>query len=135
MREVKVLDGAGNLKKVISDKLRMIIGGLYVAFIIFMSLVPGGSGSFLPNIDPSEHDVLSHFIAYFIMMLWYARIYSAKYFPRLAAIFILLGIGLECMQGILGTREFQAIDIWFNSTGVIFAWLLARTRFAPEISH
>ena len=115
-------------------KLRMIIGGLYVAFIIFMSLVPGGSGSLLPNIDPTEHDVLSHFIAYFVMMLWYARIYPAKYFPRLAAIFILLGIGLECIQGISGIREFQAIDMWFNSAGVFFAWLFARTRVTPAMS-
>lgn len=112
----------------------MTLGGLYVALIIFMSLVPGGSDSLLPNIDPTEHDVLSHFMAYFIMMLWYSQIYPAKYYPRLAAIFILLGIGLDCLQGMSETREFQTIDIFFNSTGVIFAWLLARVRFTPAIS-
>ena len=115
-------------------KLRMILGGLYVAYIIFMSLTPGGDGSLLPGFDPTEHDVLSHFFAYFIMMLWYARIYSAKNYPRLATIFILLGIGLEFLQGTTETREFQVIDILFNSTGVIFAWLLARARFTPAIS-
>ena len=115
-------------------KLRWIIGGLYVAFIIFMSLTPGGDDSLLPGVDPTEHDVLSHFIAYFIMMFWYSRIYSAKYFLRLATIFILLGIALECVQGFSETREFQAIDMLFNSTGIIFAWLLASTCFTPAIS-
>ena len=115
-------------------KLRMIIGGLYIAFIIFMSLVPGGNGSFLPDIDPSGNHVLSHFIAYFIMMLWYARIYSAKYYPDLAAIFILLGIGLEFLQGITATREFQTIDMLFNSFGVASAWWFAKARFTPKTS-
>lgn len=113
----------------------MIMGGLYVAFIIFMSLVPGGDDSLLPGVDPTEHDVLSHLMAYFIMMFWYARIYSDKYYPRLAAIFILLGIGLECLQGFSVTREFQAVDILFNSAGVLCAGLLARTRFIPPISN
>lgn len=112
----------------------MTIGGLYVGFIIFMSLTPGGNDSLRPGFDPTEHDVLSHFIAYFIMMFWYTRIFSAKYYPRLATIFILLGIGLECLQGFSETREFQAIDVLFNSTGVLFAWLLVRARFTPAIS-
>jgi hypothetical protein len=115
-------------------KLRLILGGLYIALIIIMSLIPG-SYSPAAGFDPSRHDVLSHFTAYFIMMIWYARIYSAKYYPRLAVIFILLGIGLECMQGILGTREFQIIDMMFNSIGVLSAWLFARFRFAPTISQ
>ena len=104
-------------------KLRFIIGGLFVALIIFMSLVPG---SFIPKLDPSKHYELSHFVAYFIMMLWYARIYSAKYYPRLAVIFILLGIIVECLQGTMEVREFQVIDIGFNSIGVVFAWLFSK---------
>jgi hypothetical protein len=103
--------------------LRKIIGGLYVAFILTMSLVPGST---LPEIDPSEYDVLSHFTAYFIMMLWYARIYPPKFYPRLAVIIIFIGVIAECMQGLVETREFQAIDILFNSTGIVFAWLFSR---------
>jgi VanZ family protein len=111
-------------------KLRLVIGGLYIALVIIMSLVPG---SMIPEVDPSEHDVLSHFTAYFIMMIWYARLYSARYYPRLAAIFILLGIGLEYMQGIQGDRDFQIIDMVFNAIGVLSAWLYARFRFAPAM--
>jgi VanZ family protein len=112
-------------------KLRLTLGALYIALIIVMSLIPS---SLTPELDPTRHDVLSHFTAYFIMMIWYARIYSAKYYPRLAVIFIFLGIGLEFMQGILGTREFQTIDMIFNSLGVLSAWLYSRFRFAPAIS-
>jgi hypothetical protein len=103
--------------------LRKIIGGLYVAFIIAMSLIPSPA---MAKYDPSQQDVLSHFTAYFIMMLWYARIYPAKYYPRLAAIFIVLGVVVECLQGLVEIREFQAIDILFNSTGIVFAWLFSR---------
>ncbi len=113
-------------------KLRLILGGLYIALIIVMSLVPS---SMTPKVDPSRHDVLSHFTVYFIMMIWYARIYSAKYYPRLAITFILLGIGLECMQRMLGTREFQAIDMLFNSLGVLAAWGFARFRFVSASSR
>jgi len=113
-------------------KLRLIAGGLYIALVIIMSLVPG---SLTPEFDPTKNKVASHFTAYFIMMIWYARIYSAKYYPRLATLFILLGISLEYMQEILGTREFQAIDMLFNSLGVLSAWLFARFRFAPAVSR
>lgn len=110
------------------NKLRLFRGGLYVALIIFLSVIPS---SLTLKVDPSRHHVLSHLAAYFVMMIWFARIYPAKYYPRLAVIFILLGIGLECAQGILGTREFQTIDMMFNSLGVLSAWLFARLRFAP----
>lgn len=109
----------------------MILGGLYVAFVIIMSLIPG---AYSPEVDPTKHDVLSHFTAYFIMMLWYARIYPAKNHPFLAVIFILLSFLLECAQGLTGTREFQTVDLLFNAMGVLSAWLLVRVRFTPAIS-
>ena len=104
-----------------------IIGGLYVTFIIIMSLVPF---TIRPEIDPTEQTVASHFTAYFLMMLWYAWIYPARTYLRLAIIFILLGFGLECVQEFLETREFQVVDIFFNTMGVSFAWLVAKFSFA-----
>ena len=112
-------------------KLKRIIGGLYVAFIITMSLTPD---PVMAKYDPTNQDILSHFSAYFIMMLWHARIYPAKYYPYLAIIFILLGIVIEGLQGTIATREFQVIDIGFNTIGVVFAWLFSKFYLTPAFS-
>lgn len=71
-------------------KLRLILGGLYIALIIILSLVPS-SYSPTAGLDPSKHDVLSHFTAYFIMMIWYARIYSARDYPPFGGNFYFSG--------------------------------------------
>jgi VanZ family protein len=99
------------------------MGGLYIAGIIFMSLTPHPA---VAKYDPSKQDVLSHFSAYFVMMLWHTLIYPARYYLRLAIIFILLGIVLECLQGFMETREFNALDILFNSIGVALAWVFSK---------
>ncbi len=111
---------------------KRIIGGLYVAFIIAMSLDPN---AVLAKYDPTRQDILSHFSAYFIMMLWHTRIYPAKYRPHFAALFILLGIVVECLQGTMENREFQVIDIVFNSVGVGSAWLFSRFYLTPALSR
>lgn len=107
-------------------KLKRIIGGLYIGFIIIMSLTPT---PVMAKYDPTKQDILSHFSAYFIMMLWHAQIYPAKYFPHLAIIFILLGIVVEGLQGTMATREFQMVDMGFNALGVVFAWLISKFLF------
>ncbi len=112
-------------------KLKRIIGGLYIAFIIIMSLAPD---PVMAKYDPTKQDILSHFTAYFLMMLWHARIYSAKHYPYLATIFILLGIVIEGLQGTMATREFQVIDIGFNAIGVVSAWLFSKLCLTPALS-
>ena len=112
-------------------KLKRIIGGLYIALIIIMSLAPD---PVMAKYDPTKQDILSHLSAYFLMMLWHARIYPAKYYPRLAIIFIFLGIVIEGLQGTMATREFQVIDIGFNAIGIVFAWLFTKFCFTPALS-
>ena len=111
--------------------LRRILGGLYIAGIIIMSLTPH---PVMAQYDPSRQDVLSHFSAYFIMMLWHTLIYPARYYLRLTIIFILLGFVLECLQGLMETREFNALDILFNSIGVGLAWLFSKSCLTPAFS-
>jgi len=119
------------MKPVKYDTLRRIIGGLYIAFIIAMSLTPN---PVMAKYDPSRQDVLSHFTAYFVMMLWHALIYPVKFYPRLAIIFIVLGIVVECLQGLMETREFNALDILFNSIGVALAWIFLKYCLTPSFS-
>jgi hypothetical protein len=41
-----------------------------------------------------------------------------------------MGISLEFLQGLSGYRTFEYSDILANTTGVLFGWLLAKTRMA-----
>ncbi|MFQ5449644.1 MAG: hypothetical protein ACE5E9_03395 [Nitrospinaceae bacterium] len=109
-----------------NHKLKIVLGVSYVFLLIYFSLAPNP-----PEIDPTESDMFAHLTAYFILMLWFARIYPPNYYPLLGIGFISLGIALEIIQGFEGFRAFEYIDIAANSAGILLGWFVARYRFSP----
>lgn len=108
------------------DKIWLAIGWLLVALTVFLSLTPTP-----PQVmDFYQSDKLEHFITYTILMLWFAQIYGRHSYLCLGLSFIAMGVSLELLQGLSGFRTFQYSDILANTTGVLFGWLLAKTRMA-----
>lgn len=107
-------------------KLRLVLGWMYIAGIIVLSLIPNP-----PQVDPTESDLFAHLFTYFILMIWFTRIQPRDRYPFLAMSFIALGICMEILQGLGGQREFEWIDILANSSGVLTAWVLSRNFQAP----
>jgi VanZ family protein len=97
------------------------LGWLLVAAIVWLSLTPSP-----PEVDFKESDKLGHLFAYGLTMFWFAQLYAARPVRvAYAALFVLMGVGLEFIQGVLGYRTYEVFDMYANSAGVLVGWALA----------
>ena len=64
-------------------------------------------------------------MAYGTLMLWFAQLHPKSGYGWLAGSFIGLGILMEILQYLLGTRSGDVWDAAANSLGVILSWGLA----------
>ncbi len=102
------------------------IGWLIAATIFWLSLTPAS-----PTIGNgwAGADKVQHGLAYFVLTGWFVQLYRS-WPPRLfyAALFIAMGVGLEFLQGLGGSRHFEVADMLANATGVLLGLALALTR-------
>ena len=68
---------------------------------------------------------LGHISAYALLMWWFAQLRHRKQYLRVAVLFLLMGAGLELLQGVIPHRSSSATDMMANFGGTIFGWLLA----------
>ena len=101
----------------------LFIGFGFVLLVAYLSLTPDR-----PDLDIPQGMKIGHVLAYAWLMLWYAQIYQAGSTRcRLAAMFCLMGIGLEYLQGLTDYRSFEYSDMVLNSAGVAIGFLLGYT--------
>ena len=113
-------------------RLWLAIGFLLVGVVCFLTLTPSP-----PDMDDfPEGDKIGHFAAYSAMMLWFGLIYlRGKRYMRVGLAFIVMGVALELIQGMLDYRSFSYLDMGANACGVMIGWLLARTRLADALVY
>jgi hypothetical protein len=105
---------------------------MLMTFMVFFSLWPEP----LRPLDLEQSDKVTHLIAYMILMLWFANIYSQTSLRlSLGLGFFAMGVGLELLQGKSGHRTFSYADMLANGLGIILALYLARTRLAKILMH
>lgn len=108
-----------------------IIGLALVAFVIQASLTSNPV-----KVEITNFDKYAHTAGYFVLMGWFVQIYQTRLSVNiLAVLFILMGIGLEFIQGMTGYRYFDFYDMLANSLGVILAWLLSKTVFSDLLYY
>lgn len=74
-------------------------------------------------------DKISHFVSYFLLMLWFAQLYHQnKTRIYYAVFFVTLGIVLEVLQGLGGVRMFEYADMLANTTGVMIGYAITKGR-------
>ncbi len=102
--------------------LWLTLGGLLIALIWYLSLIPDP-----PDIGINNGDKIEHFLAYGLLMGWFAQIYIQQK-PRLWLVlgFILMGVLLEVLQGMTGFRNYSYADMAANGTGVFIGLLLSQ---------
>lgn len=103
-----------------------ILGMGLVVFVFYQSLTP------VP-IELSDYqfsDKLGHFMAYFILMSWFAQLYKRGAHLILLLLFFAMGIGIEVLQGQTDYRLFELADVAANSLGALSAWVLAAGGYA-----
>lgn len=86
--------------------------------IVWLSLMPQP-----PQIDLEQGDKLGHFAAYGLLMALFCMAHVSTGARALhAAGFILMGIGLEFLQGMTDYRTFEVLDMIANAVGVALGW-------------
>ncbi len=116
-------------------KLWLSIGWSLVIAVIVLSLIPPpppDDYSLLGLPFQLPHgDKVGHIVTYFILMGWFIQIYHTPQRRWHYMIgFLFLGIFLEILQGLGGTRTADWRDVIANSVGILIAWQLAKTSFA-----
>ncbi|MBD3669680.1 MAG: VanZ family protein [Gammaproteobacteria bacterium] len=94
------------------------LGWLVLATILILSLMPS------PPKLGDVSDKWQHAFAYALLMSWFAQLASKRL--RLALLLILMGIGVEVLQGLSGLRQYELLDMLANATGVVIGWMLIR---------
>jgi VanZ family protein len=86
-----------------------------VAAIVWGSLTPSP-----PELDLEGGDKLGHFLSYAALMFWFAQLYATRVYY--AASFVAMGVVLELLQGWLGYRAYELLDMLANTLGVLTGW-------------
>ena len=109
----------------VSYRLRalwLVMGWLLVTLVAYVSLVPAP-----PAIDVSIGDKVGHILAYATLMLWFLQLYPTYRRLLLAISFVMMGVGLEVLQGLIPSRSLEYLDMVANVGGVALGWLLGHT--------
>ena len=101
--------------------LWLALGWALVATIVWLSVTPSP-----PKVDIEQGDKLGHLASYGSLMFWFSQLYLERR-TRIsyAAGFVAMGIGLEFVQGALGYRSFEVLDMAANTLGVLAGWTAA----------
>ena len=104
-------------------KLWLAIGFALVALVIYLSLTPDPI-----DVGTIEEVKTGHFLAYAVLMLWFAQIYrSLRGRIAVGLLLVLMGVLLEYAQAMVGYRSFGYADMRDNGIGVTAGLLLGLT--------
>ena len=108
------------------------IGWLLVALVVIFSLLPRP-----PEVlEIPSGDKVSHLVAYLILMFWFSQLYRQRSQQIwFAAGLTALGVGLELIQGLMGSRTCQFSDMIANSCGVTIGWGLTKTTLGNSLGY
>ena len=99
------------------------LGVLFILVVTIASLI-----DLKPVKDMLVQDKLMHVLTYGFLMGWFSQIYKPHFARFLLAVsLIVLGVGIEFMQGLVAFRQFEVLDMLANAVGVIIAWALSYT--------
>lgn len=112
-------------------RLWLGVGAVLVAAICVLSLMPESPEQEATR--PEGTDKVEHVLAYGLLMFWFAHLEPEKQGRiRLAVGITGMGVALECLQGLIGHREFSAADLAANGLGVAVGWLVSPPR-GPDV--
>lgn len=100
-----------------------LLAMLCLGVFLLLSLMP------MPviRITPMHSDKLLHALSYAFLMYAFAQVFDRIPRPVLALLFIVLGVGVEFLQGLTRYRSFEIADMAANGVGVVAGWLLVHT--------
>ena len=110
-----------NLERHRFRRLWIASGWGILAAIIWLSLTPTP-----PKVEFEHGDKLGHLVAYGTLMFWFCQLYEQRWTRTAYAMtFCAMGIALEFVQGALGYRTYEELDMLANALGVLIGWAIA----------
>jgi VanZ family protein len=101
-------------------KLWTALAWLLTAGVIVGSLLPGDVVSHVPI-----RDKLMHAGSYLVLMVCFAGFYRRGLYPVVAAVLLLLGLGLDLLQLLTESRSFDWNDVAMNGAGIVMGLALS----------
>tara|TARA_B100000508_G_C11292286_1_gene195753 strand:+ start:83 stop:493 length:411 start_codon:yes stop_codon:yes gene_type:complete len=95
--------------------------GLTLVVLVFWGCLKPPSD----DIGFSLNDKLVHFMAYFVLALWYGGIVQKRFHAVIAVLLIGMGVLIEWLQIQTGYRHAEWADVLANLVGIIMGLLLA----------
>lgn len=103
----------------------LVLGWLCVAIVLYVSLMPNPP----EPIHFDGVDKLEHALTYTLLMLWFCQVVVQKNSRlHLMLAFVVMGVGIEILQGLSGYRYFEYADMLANTTGLLIGLGLAHTQ-------
>ena len=102
--------------------LWLTVGWLLIAVVLQASLTSDPLQT--PGIEFG--DKIGHFAAYFSLVFWFCQLYQRKSHLLLFALFVVMGVVIEFIQGQTVYRSFEVADMLANSSGAVVGLLLVR---------
>jgi len=98
----------------------LTLGWLFIVIILYLSLTPHPPEPLKFN----GVDKVEHLLAYATLMAWFSQLQICRRQRcRNAILLILMGVGVEFLQGLGGVRQFEYADMLANTSGVLLGWL------------
>jgi VanZ family protein len=113
-------------------KVWLFVGLMLVAAVIYLSL----TASFPAYLVIDDDLKLNHVLAYAVLMLYFAQlIVSPRMAWGIAALFAIMGIVLEYLQGQTGYRTFSYYDMLANCLGISFGFIISKTSLVNSLAY
>lgn len=109
------------MRSLVYTRVWLGIGIALVVFVVALTLWPVP----LDGIPKSLTDKTGHVLAYFVLMLWFAGLWPRRAHLRWAVFFVVMGIGLEWLQGFVQIRVTELLDAAANALGALIGLALA----------
>jgi VanZ family protein len=101
-------------------KVWSAVGWLLIVVVIVGSLMPGPAVA-----SVGVNDKVMHAASYFVLMVWFAGFCRRGLYPAITVVLLALGLGLDLLQSLTETRQFDWHDVAMNGTGVIVGLFLS----------
>lgn len=106
------------------QRVWLCIGILLLLLVLVGSVIPIPA----PVRSIMLHDKVAHTLAYAGLMGWFAQIFRHDLTRLILVVgLVMMGVGIEFLQGMTGSRQFDVLDMVANTSGVVLAWGLAYT--------
>lgn len=118
--------GAGRDVRVLQlAPLWLALSWVLVAAAAYLSLGPAEASEAVWVLPFPYHDKLGHFLAYSVMMLWFAGLYRRSRWLLIAQFLLLFGLLMELTQGRFDHRSMDFGDVVANTAGIATGLALA----------